>query len=210
MDNALPYLCDDTELLDYLNEAEREACRRANLLFDANTAEFCSISVTSGTAVYTLDDKVIDVCKADLNGVDGPGLTAVSRHTMDQDYIGWRDWTGEPTKYVIDGLSLQLVPKPTQDYTLNLEVYRLPADDIEYDPEGVPAVDGSPEIAGYHHDYLHHWMLHRAFSKQDSDLFDARKAKEHYDLFEKYFGPAVTASSLRRRRMGALERNRKW
>lgn len=73
-DQYVPYKWADSELIDYLNEAEREACRRANLIVDKSTAAYCRIELVAGTAVYSLDTKVLKV----RNAYIGPSVSGTT------------------------------------------------------------------------------------------------------------------------------------
>jgi hypothetical protein len=46
----------------------------------------------------------------------------------------------------------------------------------------------TPEIDAQYHLGLVDWMLHRAYSKQDSETLDKGKAKEHLKRFTARFG----------------------
>jgi hypothetical protein len=54
----------------------------------------------------------------------------------------------------------------------------------------------SPELDEQYHQGLVDWMLHRAYSKQDSETLDLGKAKEHLARFEKRFGERPSASII--------------
>jgi hypothetical protein len=60
-DEAEPYRWSDNTLLAHLNEAEREACRRAHLIIDKSTATYCRILVKPGDPNVTLNSKVLVV-----------------------------------------------------------------------------------------------------------------------------------------------------
>lgn len=73
-DAVLPYLWTTDELVNYANEAEREACRRANLIVDRTTAAYCRIAVVAGKYLYTLPNKILQVRSTYL----GPYISGVT------------------------------------------------------------------------------------------------------------------------------------
>jgi hypothetical protein len=50
-----------------------------------------------------------------------------------------------------------------------------------------------PEINRRFHESLVFWMLYRAYSKQDAETKDAKKAGENLALFEQEFGKKSSA-----------------
>lgn len=56
-----PYRWADSTLVNYINEAEREACRRADLIIDKTTDTYCRIPLIAGNPRYTTDAKVLRV-----------------------------------------------------------------------------------------------------------------------------------------------------
>ena len=65
-DTVETYHWSKAELTRFLNDAQDEACRRARLLTDSSTPEICRIAVIAGTALYTLDPRIIFVRRAKL------------------------------------------------------------------------------------------------------------------------------------------------
>lgn len=59
-----PYRWADSTLVNYFNQAEREACRRANLIIDKTTDAYCRIPLVAGHGRYTTDVKVLRVLGA--------------------------------------------------------------------------------------------------------------------------------------------------
>jgi phosphorylcholine metabolism protein LicD len=51
----------------------------------------------------------------------------------------------------------------------------------------------SPEIAPRFHRSLRYWMMYRAYSKQDSQANDPKKAMESLAMFEQEFGQKSSA-----------------
>lgn len=185
-DTQEPYRVSRANWVIYANEAQEEACRRARLLIDSTTAEICQIALTSGTTTYALDPRVIFVRRIKLTGGTIP-LKRASYKDLDRARPGWEDETGLPEAWVpdMDTGVLRPYPAPDGDYTANLTVVRLPL---------VSMADGddTPEIRASAHRGLVHWMLHRAYSTIDSELYSPKKAEMHLADFEQEFGRKST------------------
>lgn len=169
------------QMLSYANEAEYEACRRARLLVDSTTAAICQIATVAGTAVYPYDSRIIFIRRGIMTGATRP-LVRHSHTMMDEQVIGWESLSGEVTAFVtgMHSRNLLLYKMPTASGTLNLTVIRGPLQQF--------TAYGSPEIPERFHPALIHWMKHKAYNNQDSEMFDKNRADVHLATFEKYFG----------------------
>lgn len=186
-DTEAPYLWSDAELIDAAADAENEACRRARLIIDSSTAAICQISVTAASNLYALDDRVLFVRRAKMGLEDSP-LCRASYRDMDANMLGWESHTGTPTHYITDYETgkIRLYPTPVAADTLSMTVVRLPLVQLS-DPE----LD--PEIKPHYHRSLRFWMMYRAYSKQDVDAHDDKRAADNLALFEQEFGPKSRA-----------------
>lgn len=182
-----PHLVSRTKYVVWANQAEREACRRSRALLDSTTTAICQIALVNGTPTYALDARILFVRRVKLTDVSVP-LGRVSRKTLDEGRPGWEDETGQPTHYVPDMGTGLLRPYPTPDasYTANLVVVRLPLADME---DG----DDEPELPARSHDGLVDWMLHRAYSMPDSEIYSPKKSAEHEARFIAEFGKRSSA-----------------
>lgn len=185
-DTRKPPFVSDSVLTQFANQAEQEACRRAHLLVDS-TAPFCSVDVSTGDDLVQLDPVIINVRRAKLS-ISAYSLTPVRAEEMDRVNPGWERHTGTPTTYVTDYQTgyIRLYPSIKQSATLTMTVSRLPMDDMEY-------MEDEPEIRKEYHPGLVNWLLYRAYSKQDSDIFNADKAAASLRLFEAEFGQKASA-----------------
>lgn len=185
--SATPYLWSRAELVEYANDAEREACRRARLIVDSTTAAICQIALVSGTDTYALDDRVIFIKRVKLTGHVTP-LGRAHSADLDEQRPGWEDDTGVPLAYVpnMDTNTFRPYPSPDASYTANLTVIRTPLAEMA---DG----DDEPEIPGRYHLGLVHWMVHRAYSKHDSQTLNPKAAAEAADMFEAEFGKRSSA-----------------
>jgi len=190
----------EAELLEYANDAEREACIRMRILVDSTTTATSRITVVGATATYVLSTKVISVDRVKMVATSDPALHPVTRRNLDLTDPAWEAETGTPRSFILEEVntvkSITLYPNPTSGGTLGLTVVRLPIADM--------AVGDAPEIPEPLHKDLMNWMLYRAFSKQDTAVNQDAKTvsltKEKFYLaqFEKVFGerrPVAPGSS---------------
>ena len=70
-----PYLWSDLELITYANQAEKEACRRADLITEKTDPTYCRLVIVPEINDYTLQSKVIRVLKA----FRGPSVIGANR-----------------------------------------------------------------------------------------------------------------------------------
>jgi len=189
------------EWIEYANDAQNEACRRARLLVDSSTAAVCSITLVNGTATYDLHDSIIFVRRARLLEIaDGDALTVLKRcHVADLDREvgpGWQEEEGQPRGYVPDMDDHVFRPYPTPDTALwkvALTVVRMPL--VPTANETYPMEDGgdTPEIRSRWHIGLVNWMLARAYRKQDSQTYNPKLAEAFEVDFEREFGKKSSA-----------------
>ena len=190
-DVGLPPLWSNVEMLDYAIDAENEACRRGRLLVDSMTDKICHISLANNTANYKLDPRIIFIRRVKLSGVASP-LSKIRVRDLDASYPGWenqsgaiRQWaTGFSSGYITFNKKPDAAIYPTLP-SIKLTVIRLPLQDV--------GMDSELEIPLRYQRNLRHWMKFRAYSKEDGDTFDPKKAALALELFEREFGVASPA-----------------
>lgn len=191
-DRADPPMCSDADAVARMNEAEREACKRADLLHEADDEDLCSIATTEGTATYTLHVKLLRptyiTWTADGSDTATP-LTIIDRVELQRIRPDWREDT-EPMYVIVEDRKLRLCWAATSDGTLTLEGYRLPLENMSED-------DDEPEISEAHQDKLPKWVEYRVYSNPGNEFADKDRAKAAYDEFERYFGPSKDAERMR-------------
>ena len=182
-DSGTPPFVSDAWLTKRANQAEQEVCRRSGLLIESVHA-MCTVAVTAGDPVVSLNSKIIDIKKARMS-LDSQELYPI---TVNQLALYWENDTGTPSHYVTDYQSgaIRLYPSPVVDDDLKLTVTRLPIADM---------ADGEdePEIREEYHSALVQWILHRAYAKQDIDIFDPHKSARALAEFEREFGTRSSA-----------------
>lgn len=192
-DLARPYLWDDSFIAAQLNEAEREAAERANLLLDMRTGGVARLTYRAGRDYVPLDPKVYQVLHAQIQG-ERSTLDRVEPEELDESRPHWdEEPPGRPRAWhVTNNNELGLYPKPQTDVLLYLRVFRLPLRDMTQD-------EHKPEIHERWHRYLVDWALYRMFSRRDSEEEDQARAGGYFAAFEARFGYKHSADAQRKR-----------
>lgn len=182
-DNQIPYLWSDVELTAYLNKSIYEFCEKTEIIRDSTTEAICKVTITLGTAKYDLDERVVNIKRARLTTYDRR-ITKRTAEYMDRYYNGWDSSTagnGTPTCFLedIDSGHIQLVPTPDANDVLWLTVSRTPLTAM-----ALTSMGASPEIKSRYHFDLMDGILWKAYSKQDTETYDARKASNHFQLWQ--------------------------
>lgn len=193
-DNVQPYLSPDVDVTDWFNDAQAQAAVRGRLLVEDANPDVCRITLQAGQFSYPLHASVVEIIILRLIPVNGErprSLKLVSREWLDATMPDWRDET-RPAQWAIQNdTSLRVVGQFAAGDVLALECYRLPLEPManEFD---------EPEINAAHHEKLIQWVLHRAFSVPDSEIFDPNRSRQAEAEFTAYFG-AMPDADLRRK-----------
>lgn len=191
-DEAIPPFWPDPEILFYLNEAVQEACERARLIEDRSMP----LAILPGQDTYNLHPSVFEIKRLTLGG---RLLEETSVEALDCDSPGWEGRSGVPRCFIFEQASgaqkprVRLVPKPTVADVAGLTVYRGARDPLA-------GGDDQPEIPQRFHERLMDWLMHRAYLKQDADVFDPAKAATSLALFVQAFGERPDANVQRKQR----------
>jgi len=200
----------DAELARFFGEAEEEAAIRKKLLFDDYTLAIVQISVVAGQSSYPLDPRMFEVTKARLLNADTgrfvEDLYITTRDELDAIDRCWRDERRCPERFIQDDKRIVLPGIVDRAYTLRLEGYRTPLTPITEDSDG----STEPEIGSIHHRFLVHWVLHRGYSKPDSEVFNPQKAAIALTAFEQYFGLRPDADLRKDQRANRPHHNQAW
>ena len=183
-DTTLPYLWQDEDIDDWLNEAQQEAAIRARLLraTPASHPALCEFSLTAGETAIALPEQLYEISYQEwVIGVERRPLKLVSREWMDTTLPGWRAMpAAEPDYLVQDRQALEVVPPPIAAGAVLIEGYRL--------PEPMVADDEEPGIPLAHHIHLVQWALHVGYSLPDAETFNPGKSQAAEAEFARYFG----------------------
>lgn len=182
-DTVSPYLWSDAEIIGYIDEAQREFCRRTGGLADATSSDCARVAVTAGEAFADISPLVLKVRGAFRE--DGKKLQIVNFEDIENgDLCGeelFADVAGAVTK-VVTGMEpnkIQLIHTPDEDQTLNLIVYRLPLSEIESTSDDL-------EIDPQHHECLLLWARRLGHLKADAEAYDRGRATEYENQFLAY------------------------
>lgn len=207
-DAVLPYLWSSTEVMRWLNESQHEAALRSRLLLETTDPTITQIALQVGVLTYKLHSSVFELTniryKATGDNYSYP-VHLVTRKELDRIAPWWRDENNNrPTKYVFqDENTLVLTQAPVVTGMLYIEAFRLP----------LIALDSSekePEINAAHHRHLVKWMLHRAFSKPDTETMDPQRADRSEKEFTRYFGLRPDAGLRRETQSNTSQHNQAW
>ena len=183
-DTTLPYLWQDEDIDDWLNEAQQEAAIRARLLraTPASHPALCEFSLTAGETAIALPERLYEISYQEwVIGAERRPLKLVSREWMDTTLPGWRAMpAAEPDYLVQDRQALEVVPPPIAAGAVLIEGYRL--------PEPMVADDEEPGIPLAHHIHLVQWALHVGYSLPDAETFNPGKSQAAEAEFTRYFG----------------------
>jgi len=192
-DNALGHQCPDTQLIYWLNEAEREACVRARLLFETDNPEICRVYLIQGQKHFPLHPAVLEIEQLwfrDAGGNTSP-VQLVSRQYLDRTRPHWRTDSSSPPRFAVQG---DTTISPIGHYQtgdwLFLECTRWPLREMQQDYH-------KPEIHAAHHPLLIDWALYRYYSVADTETLNPTRGMEALSRFTRHFGQAPTAQLLR-------------
>lgn len=193
---AETYLWSDERVLGFFAEGEQQACIRGKLLRETRPITLDpdegSAEVALGGPRFTIIER-IRLQWPDANSTRYCPLDLVD--ILDQ-CDGRRDRTGKPTIAYRQAQTLILNRIPLEAGVLHVEGYR--------EPIGIENASDEPEIADHLHVNLIDWALFRAYSRKDSQAYDAQRAQDAKTRYEAVFGKAPTASALR----GRMEKRR--
>jgi len=181
----------DTQLLRYLTEAQEEVCLRTR----AFASDTMTIALADATQSYTIDPKIIQLHRLYFNKKE---YEHTSRTMMDVNAPQWKESPESGLRdnevfFFIRGRKLTLSRVPdTVDIgiapTLELEVYRLPINEV--------TVGAELEIPTQMHKNVIWYALHLAYLKHDADTYDPKRSDQYLLKFERAFGPKVDHRTL--------------
>lgn len=192
------------ELIDYANEAMDEIAIRTRCIRDR--------SITPGLTAFEiepdddpwqpLDARILRILRVMWHG---KALHPASEMELDG-ISDWQTRKGCPAHFIVSQADRAIRPYPTPRVagTLHIHVVRQPVAAME-------DMDDEPEIPPHLLPGAIHWMLHKAYQKNDADTKDPEQSERFLTLFERKFGPRPTQSMLefQMRTLGVTRRSRK-
>ena len=191
-DVAQPYRAEDEDVIDWLNDAQAQACVRGRLLVAEGDAALCHIPLFTSQTAYPLHRAVYELIHLQVRSATGCTRSVVlkSREWLEAEVQGWRNYPRPVCMAIQTDTGLRMVGQVEDGDVLELEGYRLPLKKLENDGD-------KPEIHEAHHEHLIQWALHKAFSVPDSELFDPDRSALSERAFTDYFG-LLPDSGMRR------------
>jgi hypothetical protein len=190
-DTKIPYLWSDAELESYIDEAQKEACFRANVLIDATDNEICKIPISPNVNLYKYSPYIINIFEVKL---------ASSKENLQKiiDLDKFKEEVGfPPTHYSLSKHQyIEIYPTPNTSDILEMVVSRIPKRSV---------VDAPLEIPEIHRTGLLDWVLFRAYMKQDAETYDTDKAQLHLSMFVANFGEKPTVKTILNRKKYAMD-----
>jgi len=188
----------NSELTLLINEAEKEVAVRTRCLFDALTAEVCTISITATNSNYTQHSSIIEIRQAQLNS-NSASLRHLSWKDLEALDSKWEAATGTPVAFLTDYSfnKIKLYPVPTETDTLKLNVYRYPVDEMTW----AQRASSEPEVPLHFHKKMLSWAAHLAYMKDEPNTEDTSKSVEYEQKFSREIGPGESAyTQVRKKR----------
>jgi hypothetical protein len=196
-DVAKPYLWSDELFLAYLTEAEEMFCRLTEGLEDATSA-LTQLTLEASEPWAAISPLIQKIRAASLDTTGAP-ITVYGAE--DAAVRGMRlDGRAGPVRALISGQErhkLRVWPAPHEDTPVTIEVFRLPL-------QPIVDLDQAPEIDAKHHLPLLHWVKFRAYSKDDVETYDPRKAELNEQRFRAYCAEAKREQGRARHPAGTV------
>jgi len=179
------------ELCSFIDEAQMQAINNLGGIKDYSSTY--NISVVASQSEYSISPKILRITNAwltsngrELDHKDLSDIVAISN---------WSTEPGTPKNFVTNYKThkLYLYPMPEDSDTLNLHIYRLPENTVSWDN-----YNASLEIDEQNWRKMLWYAAFLAYTKQDPDANDEKKALKFKALFEEQFD-SVSAYSRNRK-----------
>lgn len=176
-DTVMPYLWSDPEFYGYLDDAQKQFCKKTDGIPDATSA-FLTLAVTADSAAYLALDPSILKIRSVTRTDTGRSVGLVNYEDLAASGRYYNGQTGPLDALVTGEERHKCRPYPVTNETLSLKllVFRLPLVKIE-EP------DQTPEIDEDYHLGLLHWCKHRAYGKPDTDTYNPKAAASFENQF---------------------------
>lgn len=210
-DEAEPRLWSDSEIVGFLDDAQKQFCRLAYGISDS-TSSITTVPYAAGDEYVVYDPRILRIRMARIASSYRPLVLRNFEDYMSSNYSGnfvgnpignyigtyvgrYNDYgafmpspvldmrTGNVTTLVtnMSQNALRLVYIPDTDDALTLTVYRMPLESLTES-----SMSSELEIDEQHHIHLLHWMKYRAYRKEDAETFDKSRSAENKLSFQAY------------------------
>lgn len=189
-DNIAPYLWSDLEIIEYINEAEKEVCERSKLLY-CKDLDIGKITTLNNINTYNYSNKFIKIERVLL---DNKPLTETNKSTLQNLYNDFEKIEGKPRQYFIESDKIIIFPKPNLENSgkeLQLEGFIRPIVELVNNND-------EPSIPSEYHNKMMSYVFKLAYEKQDTETFDPNRAGYYELQFQNYFGKGIDANVLRK------------
>lgn len=184
VDTVQPHLWADEEIFRYIDDAQKMFCRRVGGLADVSTPGVTQLPVVTTTDWVDISPLILKFRAANFVA-DGSKVEITNFEDLAEKGIRFDGSKGR-VKALVIGMEegrARLWPYPDQVDIIQLMVDRLPLKHITDEGQKL-------EIAEQHHLHLLHWVKHLAYSKQDAETRDDKKAAEYEIRFYSYCAEA--------------------
>lgn len=196
-DTEQPHLWSEGEVLGYIIDAQDTFVRKTGGIGDMTTAAIVDLALVANTPFTTHSPYILRIMSGRLltakRGIDFVHESDVPMLKL-QDYgvqlsFNLDDTETGEVRYGVLGLEekkIRWLRVPEANDTCRLRVLRLPYPRIT----GWQGAGNVLEIDEQHHRPLILWMKHLAYSKQDAEARDDKKAEDNRVAFERYCAEA--------------------
>lgn len=180
------------ELTRLINQAERDACRAADLL--KSTLDFAPVTIVTGTHTYNLDSRIYKVKQVQLASTG----EFLSRCDIEDIIYGDFSRQNTPMYFISDVGSgdIRFYPEPIADDTANLICYRDPLEAYNWEQ----AETQSSELRSDHQIPMLWQAAYYAYQKDEANTFDPNRAEYFRNKFNQQFTPETAYTETRRSR----------
>lgn len=194
----------NSELARWVDEAQQQVSKRRPINDNA-TAAVCTIAVVAATATYAYHASILQIEDAYMIETAETTHRPLSKRThaeMRELRPTWRDDEDGTPEFYIEDLTeraITLYRTPDLAGTLHLTVKRTAVQRLSWNTPSTLL-----ELPAEHQYDMLDWVYYRAFSKDDIETKDEKRAERHLEKFNAVIGALPSAS---RRQMLREERN---
>jgi hypothetical protein len=210
-DEQAPYLWDDTEILQYIIDAQDTMVRKFGGISDYSTTALTDIAVVASAPMSSFSRYILRIrsiklltslkpvriiSESDMARMDKYDYSRVAPFFLSDTDIG-------PVSDAIIGLEdykLRWVRVPNLSETARMHIYRLPYPRITKQEDAL-------EIEEQHHLALLKWVKHMAYEKEDAETYDKGLSEKNEQSFNDYCEAAAQEKGRQRYKPRVVQSN---